>query len=258
MSSDSGGGTHRTIWFNGGTKPCRVVPAPARRYNLILLGSPGVGKGTQAALLASRLGACQLSTGDLFRAARALPACERTPAVSTAIDAMQRGELVSDEIVIAMVRERTVCLRCNGGFLLDGFPRTVTQARALEDILAGEGVALDAVVNYELPIDEVVSRIGGRRVCGGCKSVYHVKARPPARPDVCDRCGQPLEQRSDDRPGAVRVRMDAYAKSTLPLIDYYEARNLLVRVQADGDPDAIYARTLDALAHRPVAVRANR
>lgn len=251
MSSD----TSRATWFKGGTEPCRPVSPSTRRFNLILLGAPGVGKGTQAALLSERLGACQLSTGDLFRAARTLPACDRTPAVTTAIEAMQRGELVSDDTVIALVRERSVCLRCHGGFLLDGFPRTVAQARALDDILAGEGVGLDAVVSYELPIEDVVRRIGGRRVCPGCKAVYHVEAQPPVVAGICNGCGQVLEQRSDDRPGAVRVRMEAYARSTMPLTDYYAARGLLVRVPADGEPDAIYDRTMDALVRMPVSVR---
>ena len=160
---------------------------------------------------------------------------------------MQRGELVSDETVIELVRERVGCLRCNGGFLLDGFPRTLAQAEALNDILASERVALDAVASYVLPLEQVVARIGGRRVCTGCKAVYHVEAQPPAVAGICDKCGSALEQRPDDRPDAVRVRMEAYAQSTLPLRDYYRARGLLREVSADGDPEEVFARTVEAL-----------
>jgi adenylate kinase len=214
---------------------------------LILLGPPGVGKGTQASLLSSRLGPCHLSTGDIFRGARATPACERSPALNAAVEAMQRGELVSDDTVVSLVRERVECLRCNGGFLLDGFPRTLQQAQALDDLLAREGVALDGVINYEMPIEEVVARIGGRRVCPSCKAVFHVIGQPPARPGLCDACGGALVHRDDDKPEAVRVRMQAYAKSTQPLIDYYSRRGLLVSVSANGSPEEIYERTIGSL-----------
>jgi adenylate kinase len=238
----------RTNWLKGPAAPCDPLPGVRRRYNLVLLGPPGVGKGTQAALLAERLGACHLSTGDIFRVARTLPECERTPALSAAVDAMTQGRLVSDETVVELVRERSGCFRCNGGFLLDGFPRTVRQAEALDEILAREQVVLDAVVNFDLPIDVVVARLGGRRVCPSCKAVFHVATQPPRVAGVCDGCGTSLIQREDDRPHAVRVRMDAYAESTRPLADYYRAKGLLLTVEASGTPEDVYARLTGMLA----------
>jgi adenylate kinase len=164
-----------------------------------------------------------------------------------ALGYMKRGELVPDTTVLGIIRERGKCLHCAGGFLLDGFPRTVAQAEALDLILRQEQVKLDAVVSYELPIDEIVSRVSGRRTCSKCKQVYHVSARPPRVAGVCDRCGGALVQREDDRPETVRVRMEAYERSTAPLADYYQRKGLLVRISADGAPEAIYARTMTAL-----------
>jgi adenylate kinase len=236
----------RAAWFQGESGHCSVLPpVRGRAYRLVLLGPPGVGKGTQAELLCKNLGTCHLSTGDVFRAAQ----CQDnpSPALATALQAMRRGELVNDELVVTMVEERSGCLQCQGGFLLDGFPRTVSQAEALEEILTGMRVKLDAVLTYDLPIDEIVDRLSGRRTCARCKAVYHVKARPPKVEGVCDACGGPLVQREDDRPESVRVRMKAYADSTQPLIDYYDARGLLLTISADGSPEAIYDRTIQAL-----------
>ena len=241
----------RTAWFKGGNADCQETLAPgARAYRLVLLGAPGVGKGTQAELISERLGPCQLSTGDVFRAAKTLDPSERTPALSAALDYMKRGELVPDETVIGIVRERPNCLRCPAGFLLDGFPRTVHQAEALARMLGDLGVKLDAVLSYDLPIDQIVSRLSGRRTCGGCKAVYHVATKPPKVAEVCDQCGGKLVLREDDRPEAIRVRMQAYEKSTAPLADYYRQRGLLVSIVAKGSPEEIYRRTAVALAAR--------
>jgi adenylate kinase len=241
----------RASWLKGPQANCSVPPPNVTRaWRLVLLGPPGVGKGTQAELLSRELGACQLSTGDVFRAAKGLSDAQRTPAMNAAIEYMRRGELVPDEIVLAMVKERVGCLRCRGGFLLDGFPRTVAQAEALEQLLAMEGRPIDAVVSYELPIDEVVARIGGRRTCGKCKAVFHITARPPMQPGVCDACGGELLQREDDRPEAVRVRMEAYEKSTAPLAEFYRRRQLLVPIPATGSADEILARTVELLKRR--------
>ena len=139
--------------------------AHKRPWRLVLLGAPGVGKGTQAELLRDHLGACPLSTGDVFRAAKTLPESDRSPAMVAALEHMSKGELVPDATVLEMVRERKACLCCPGGFLLDGFPRTVAQAEALAGLLVEVGVKLDAVVNFRLPIDEIVSRLSGRRTC---------------------------------------------------------------------------------------------
>jgi adenylate kinase len=212
-----------------------------------LLGAPGVGKGTQAELLCASLGACHLSTGDIFRTAKALEACQRTPALTAALDYMRRGDLVPDETVLALVTERVGCLRCEGGFLLDGFPRTVAQAAALDRLLAGEALKLDAVLSYDLPLEQVVARLSGRRTCPSCKAVFHVEARPPKVPGVCDHCHGKLYQREDDRPDSIRVRMEAYERSTAPLADYYRRQNLLVSIAAEGSPEEIFQRTLQAL-----------
>jgi adenylate kinase len=242
----------RTAWFKGGTANCQITLAPgARAYRMVLLGAPGVGKGTQAELISERLGPCQLSTGDVFRAAKTLDPSERTPALNAALDFMKQGKLVPDETVIGIVRERPSCLRCPGGFLLDGFPRTVQQAEALAGMLKDLGMKLDAVLSYDLPIDQIVSRLSGRRTCGSCKAVYHVTTKPSKVADVCDLCGGKLIVREDDRPEAIRVRMEAYEKSTAPLADYYRQRGLLVSIAAEGSPEDIYKRTAAALTARP-------
>jgi adenylate kinase len=239
----------RSAWFKGGTTDCQATLAPGTRpYRMVLLGAPGVGKGTQAELISQRLGPCQLSTGDVFRAAKTLDPAERTPALNAALEYMKRGELVPDETVIGIVRERPNCLRCATGFLLDGFPRTVQQAEALAGMLKDLGVKLDAVLSYDLPIEQIVSRLSGRRTCGKCKAVYHVTTKPSKVADVCDNCGGQLIVREDDRPESVRVRMEAYAKSTAPLADYYRKQNLLVSIAAEGTPEEIYGRTVAALA----------
>lgn len=219
-----------------------------------MLGAPGVGKGTQAEMLAAHLGACHLSTGDIFRAAKAVPVNERTPALNAALESMKRGELVADETVLALLSERVDCLRCAGGFLLDGFPRTVAQAEALEKFLIKQKLELDAVLSYEMPLEQVVSRLSGRRTCSRCKAVFHVEARPPKVAGVCDHCGGKLLQREDDRPESIHVRMAAYEKSTAPLADFYKTRGLLVSIPADGTPESVLQRTLFALNDAPVEV----
>lgn len=240
---------NRAAWFCGGHVPCETVPPPrGRPWRLVLLGPPGVGKGTQAELLCRALGTCHLSTGDVFRAAQ----CEAnpSPALRAALDAMRQGELVPDAVVVSMVRERAGCLGCGGGFLLDGFPRTGTQAEALDALLTERGVALDAVLSYELPPEEIVARLSGRRTCLGCKAVYHLTARPPGAEGVCDQCGGRLTQREDDRPESIRVRMRAYEESTRPLAEYYGRTTRLVTVRAAGAPEEILGRSLQALNGR--------
>jgi adenylate kinase len=239
----------RAAWLKGGDALCANPPSkPAGRvWRLVLLGAPGVGKGTQAELLSARLGACQLSTGDVFRAAKCLAEGERSPALEAALHYMIRGDLVPDETVLGMVRERERCLRCSGGFLLDGFPRTVAQAEALETLLKQEKLSLSSVLNYELPLGKVVARLAGRRTCSFCKTIFHVTAQPPRVEGVCDHCGANLYQREDDRPESIRVRMQAYEQSTRPLIDFYQQRALLVSIAAEGSPDEICQRSVIAL-----------
>lgn len=241
----------RSAWlYAGKDNCCSGGEAPARPYRLVLLGAPGVGKGTQAELLSETLGACQLSTGDVFRAARQLDPASLSPAMTAAMGHMQRGELVPDGTVIDMVRERALCLACPYGFLLDGFPRTVEQAEALGEILSGRGIALDAVISYELPIEQVIARLSGRRTCRGCKSTFHVVTMPPKVADVCDKCGGELYQRVDDQPESIRVRLQAYQDSTAPLTDYYGRKGILLTVSAEGTPQEIFQRTEKLLKQR--------
>jgi formate dehydrogenase gamma subunit len=241
----------RAAWLKGAASGCATSPVPRKEScRLVLLGAPGAGKGTQAELLHRWCGACHLSTGDIFRAAEHLLPWERTPSIENALRYMARGELVPDETVLALVCERLRCLRCAGGFLLDGFPRTVPQAQALEQLLQTEKLPLDAVIDYELPIEEIVARLAGRRVCSSCKGVFHVKDNPSSL-ETCPVCGSKLYQREDDLPEAIRIRMEAYRRSTEPLIEFYRQRGLLLTIPAAGTPPEILQRTLDGLALRP-------
>jgi len=164
-----------------------------------------------------------------------------------AMQYMRRGALVPDATVWEMVRERTACLRCQGGFILDGFPRTLAQAESLKLLMESEGLALSAVVNYELPLNEIVSRLSGRRTCEKCKSIFHVTEQPPRAQGLCDHCGGQLYQREDDRPEAITVRMEVYQRITAPLIHFYQNLGLLLPVLANGSPAEICARTLTAI-----------
>lgn len=241
----------RSAWLHGPQTPCNLEGVEKKRaYHIVLLGAPGVGKGTQAELLCEALGTCHLSTGDVFRAAKCAASQGLTPAMEAALGHMQRGELVPDETVIEMVRERLGCLKCECGFLLDGFPRTVAQAEALEQMLGEAGLTLDAVLNYDLAIDKVVERLSGRRTCRQCKSTFHIVMKPPAREGVCDKCGGELYQREDDRPESVRVRLEAYERSTAPLAEFYSRAGLLVTVPADGSPEEVFARAMELLQQR--------
>jgi adenylate kinase len=163
---------------------------------------------------------------------------------------MRRGELVPDTLVVSMVRERAGCLRCRGGFLLDGFPRTVARAVALDALLDDQGVTLDAVLCYELPLDEILNRLSGRRTCDGCRAVYHISASPPRAGVACDRCGGRLIRREDDRPESIRMRMRAYEESTRPLLDYYQGRGKLLTIPARGTPAEILECSLNTLGDR--------
>jgi adenylate kinase len=239
----------RTAWLEGPSSPCCTQPEVANPWRLILLGAPGVGKGTQADLLHQRLGACHLSTGDVFRAA-SHTTCAQTPTMVVAFDYMRRGALVPDTTVWELIRERGACLRCRGGFILDGFPRTLAQADSLQKLMASEGWSLGAVVNYELPLAEIVERLSGRRTCANCKSVHHVTRQPSRIEGTCDRCHGPLYQREDDRPEAITVRMEAYERSTAPLIEFYSSRGLLLPIEASGSPEEICGRTMANLKKR--------
>jgi adenylate kinase len=235
-------------WITGSECPWDPSAVePDRAWRLVMLGAPGVGKGTLAELLHKRLGAAQLSTGDVFRAIESMPIEEQSPAIKTALEYMVRGQLAPDQTVIDLVRERRECLRWPAGFLLDGFPRTVSQAEALSEMLAEMDIQLDSVIDLFMPIDEIVTRLEGRRTCANCKTVYHVTSRPSKVPGVCDKCGGRLIQRDDDRPEAIRVRMEAYERSTAPLMDYYHKKDLLITIDAHGKPEEILQRTMKKL-----------
>ncbi len=238
----------RAAWLHGPGAQCSLGPGKTLLpWRFILLGAPGVGKGTQAELLHHRLGACHLSTGDVFRAAAGRESCDLSPAMAESKEYMRRGELVPDSTVWEMVRERSECLRCRGGFILDGFPRTLAQAKSLKELLETEKLPLTAVIDYELPLAEVVSRLSGRRTCKECKAVFHVSQQPPKTEGICDHCGGSLFQREDDRREAVIVRMKVYERDTAPLIEFYKRHGLLLSISAVGSPEEIYIRTLEAL-----------
>ncbi len=239
----------RAAWLTGPGHDCHPTPWPHdRAWRVVLLGAPGVGKGTQAELLSHELGACHLSTGDVFRNARGCDETALSPAMADAIHAMHRGSLVPDRTVIDLIRERHACLSCRGGFLLDGFPRTVAQADSLQAILQDDGVTLDAVIDYVLPVDQLVDRTSGRRVCAKCKAVFHLTSLPPKIPGICDRCSGPLTQRTDDHPEPVRVRMEAYEQSTAPLTEFYNKLGLLLLIPASGSPQEVFQSTMAKLS----------
>jgi adenylate kinase len=244
----------RAAWLQGPSADCSVkrsaIPIDhAAPWRLVLLGPPGVGKGTQAELLTERLGACHLSTGDVFRAAGKGLDCDQSPAMKAALQFMRHGELVPDSTVWEMVRERSRCL-VGCGFILDGFPRTLAQAKSLKDLLETEKVSLSAVVNYELPVDEIVHRLSGRRTCDQCKAVFHITERPSQGKGICDRCGGRLYQREDDWPEAITVRLREYERSTAPLIQFYSDLGLLAPISAKGTAAEILTRTMARLLAR--------
>ena len=249
----------RATWLQGPAARCEAIPKGAfLPWRIVLLGAPGVGKGTQADLLNERLLACHLSTGDVFRAATTGNDAEQTPAIREALVFMRRGELVPDTTVWDLVRERGECLHCAGGFILDGFPRTVPQAVSLKQFLDEDGLELTAVVSYELPAREIVARLGGRRTCEKCKAVYHVTERPPKVEGRCDRCDGKLFQREDDCPESIKVRLETYERSTAPLIEFYRKEGLLLQISASGTPEDIYNRTMPELETRRLTLFAER
>ncbi|OGU08249.1 MAG: adenylate kinase [Geobacteraceae bacterium GWC2_58_44] len=205
--------------------------------NLILLGPPGVGKGTQAKLLIEKFGIPQISTGDILRAA----VKELTPMGIKAKGFMDSGALVPDSVVIGIVEERLAQQDCLQGFILDGFPRTVPQADALAQVLSGMGRAIDHVISLSVDKDELLKRLTGRRACTKCGAGYHVEYAPAKVQGVCDACGAELFQREDDKEETILRRLAVYEEQTAPLIAYYEAAGLLRSVNGLGTVEGIQA-----------------
>ncbi|MEU7579643.1 adenylate kinase [Streptomyces sp. NPDC041068] len=211
---------------------------------IVLVGPPGAGKGTQAAFLAKNLSIPHISTGDLFRA----NISQGTELGKQAKAFMDAGNLVPDEVTIGMAKDRMAQPDAEGGFLLDGFPRNVSQAEALDEALKADGQKLDAVLDLEVPEDEVVKRIAGRRICRNDSShVFHVTYSKPKAEGVCDVCGGELYQRGDDKEETVRKRLDVYHRETEPIIDHYKAQGLVVTISALGKVDEVTKRAMDAL-----------
>lgn len=211
--------------------------------NIILVGAPGAGKGTQAKILIKRFGIPQISTGDILRAA----VKEETPMGVVAKAHMESGGLVPDEVVIGIVRERLLKPDCSQGFILDGFPRTVAQADALVEMLQGLDKKIDHVVAISVDRAELLNRITGRRACKGCGAGYHVAFDPPSVEGRCNECGGELYQRDDDREETLLRRLQVYDAQTAPLIDYYDEAGLLRSISGVGGIEEIQQRLLAAL-----------
>jgi adenylate kinase len=220
-----------------------------RPVNLILLGPPGAGKGTQARMLEQAFGLVQLSTGDLLRGAVAAGSAAGLAAKAV----MDRGELVSDDIVLAVLKDRLDQPDVAAGIILDGFPRTAGQARALDDLMADRGQQIDAVISLAVMDEAMVARVSGRYTCGGCGEGYHDQFKMPATAGTCDICGGTnMKRRADDNADTVRTRLAAYHADTAPLIDYYAARGTPTEIDAMAEIDSVRSG-MDAIVRRLTA-----
>jgi adenylate kinase len=203
---------------------------------IVLMGAPGAGKGTQARLLHERLNLPQVSTGDMFRALKEA----QTPLAKEVRALMEAGQLVPDDLTIRVVRERTARDDCRNGYILDGFPRTPAQAQMLDKLAAEQGKKIQAI-EIQVPQELLAKRMVGRRNCPVCGEIYNIYFKPPKNDTVCDlHPDTPLNHRSDDNPGTVEARLTTYEKQTRPLLDYYEAANLLHVVDGTREPEVIY------------------
>ena len=206
---------------------------------IILLGAPGAGKGTQAEIISAKLNIPTISTGNILRAA----VKAGTPIGLQAKSYMDAGKLVPDEVIIGIIQERLAKPDCADGFILDGVPRTIAQAEALEQ----HGIRFDAVLSLEIADSVIEERMTGRRTCHSCGATYHVKAAPPKQEGVCDKCGGPLEQRKDDQPETVRHRLEVYHNETEPLKGFYEAKGVLKSVPDLGGIEETNAKIMELL-----------
>jgi len=208
-----------------------------------MLGAPGAGKGTQADILSQEMDLPHIASGDLFRQALE----ERTEVGLLAKSYMDKGELVPDEITIKMVLERVNQPDCASGCLLDGFPRTLHQASVLDEALGAQGKTIDKAIYIEVPNEELVKRLSGRRLCRVCQTPYHIISSPPRTPGKCDKCGGELYQRSDDREETVKDRLNIFFAQTVPILDYYKKQNKLIRVNGNLGMQAVASEILSAL-----------
>ncbi|MFP3974887.1 MAG: adenylate kinase [Dehalococcoidia bacterium] len=211
--------------------------------NVILLGAPGAGKGTQAVELSQKLSLAHIASGDLFRQAQN----SGTELGNTAKSYMEKGLLVPDEITVKMVLERISEPDCANGFILDGFPRNLEQAKALEEALKGKGQDIDKVVYIKVPEEELVRRLAGRRICRNCQTPYHVTDMPPKVEGKCDRCGGELYQRPDDNEETVRNRIRVYSEETAPLVDYYKKDGKLLEIDGSQGAEKVTSELVNAL-----------
>lgn len=210
--------------------------------NIVLFGPPGAGKGTQAKELAKHYNIPHISTGDILRA----NVREGTKLGMKAKEYMDKGELVPDEVLIGIIRDRLQQPDCKDGYMLDGYPRTIPQAEALQDILKKIGKPLEVVLNIDVPDDELIGRLSGRRMCS-CGESYHLIFNLPLKEGTCDSCGGKLYQRDDDKEEVVRQRLEVYAAKTKPLIDYYSDRGILVNIYGTGSVEDVFRQICDVL-----------
>lgn len=212
--------------------------------NIILLGPPGAGKGTQAKMMIEKYQIPQISTGDMLRAALK----ERTPLGLKAKEYMDKGALVPDEVVIGLIQERLKEPDCANGYILDGFPRTVAQAEALDKVLAGLGSKIDHVISIEVDKSDLLKRLTGRRTCRQCGAMYHVIFTPSLNQGICDKCQGELYQRDDDNEDTVRNRLEVYDAQTFPLIQYYTQKGLVRKIEGVGSIQQIFENIVKTLA----------
>ena len=210
---------------------------------LIFMGPPGVGKGTQAQILAKERGLKQISTGDLLRQA----VKDGTELGKLAQSYMNKGELVPDDVVLGLIEESIKSPECANGFILDGFPRNVAQAEALDELLQKNNLPIDAVIALVIDPEIVVKRLSSRRTCRNCNEVYNLISKPPKVEGVCDICGGELYQRSDDKESTIRNRLEVYERTTAPVLDYYEKTGLVKKIDGDGNIEEIAERIRKAL-----------
>jgi len=204
---------------------------------IIMLGAPGAGKGTQAKKIAEKYSIPHISTGDIFRA----NIKNNTELGQKAKTYMDKGELVPDELVVDLIMDRFKNADCKNGYVLDGFPRTIPQAEALDKALNAQGHKVDFAINVEVPDENIINRMSGRRACVGCGATYHVKYNPPKTENICDVCGEKLILRDDDKPETVKNRLSVYHQQTQPLIEYYNKQGALAEVDGTKDMEEVFA-----------------